>query len=275
MEHTLIQKLSQLMQENQDVALVTVTDTEGSSPRGKGSMMLVDKEGNLIEGTIGGGAVEEKAKQDAAICIRRGISKAVHYALHPKAKENALPMICGGNMDVFIKVFTRQDSLLIIGGGHIGTKLSKIAKILNYHVTVIDHRKEFASKERFPEADECLVGDIEDILVKYPIDEKTNIVIVTHGHRYDQEALEAVINSPAGYIGMIGSQKKVLTCFNNLEEKGISKNRIAAIHAPIGLDIGGEKPEEIALAIMSEIQSVKYNKSGSYLKIGNSESSGA
>jgi xanthine dehydrogenase accessory factor len=269
MEHILIQKLSQLIQENHDVALVTVTDTQGSSPRGKGSMMLVDKEGNLIEGTIGGGAVEEKAKQDAAICIRRGISKAIHYGLHPTAKENALPMICGGNMDVFIKVFTKQDSLLIIGAGHIGTKLSKIAKILDYHVTIIDNREEFASEERFPEADERLVGDIEDILTNYPIDEKTNIVIVTHGHRYDQQALEAVIDSPAGYIGMIGSQKKVVTCFKNLEEKGIAKSRIAAIHAPIGLDIGGEKPEEIALAIMAEIQSVKYNKSGSFLKARN------
>ncbi|QEK13064.1 XshC-Cox1-family protein [Crassaminicella thermophila] len=267
MEQKLVKELLLCLEENKDVALVTVVDAQGSSPRGKGSMMLVDQEGNLIEGTIGGGAIEEKAKEDALECINRGISKSVHYELNKSNKKDSLPMICGGSVDVFIKVFKSKDELLIVGAGHIGFKLSKMADLLGYRVVIIDDREEYACKERFPEADALIVGDIEKNLREYPIGEKTNIVIVSHGHKHDQEALEAVIDSGARYIGMIGSIKKVIASFEKLKKKGIKAEKLSKVHAPIGIDIGGETPEEISLSIMAEIQAVKYNKKGSFLKL--------
>lgn len=265
MEIKVMEKLSECINHGQDVALVTVTNAEGSSPRGVGSMMIVDAEGKLIEGTIGGGAVEQKAKQDGAECIRRGISKTIHYELNLSNSENALHMACGGNVDVFFKVFKGRDELVIVGAGHIGDKLSKMAHILGYHITIIDERAECANKERFPEADELKVGDIGEILGNQPVSDKTNIVIITHGHKYDQIALERVIYSKARYIGMIGSKNKISLCFGNMVEKGIEKGLLSKVHAPIGLDIGGETPEEIAVAIMAQIQAVKYNKLGGSL----------
>ncbi|GAA0181694.1 XdhC/CoxI family protein [Clostridium sediminicola] len=262
MEIHLVKKLSQSLEENKDVALVTITNVHGSSPRGKGSMMLVDKDGDLLEGTIGGGAVEEKAKSDAAECIKRGISKSIYYVLDQDKGSDSLQMACGGDIDIFVKVFHSSEQLIIVGAGHIAVKLSKVAGILGYKITIIDDRKEFATRERFPEAQEIMVGDVGENLRKCSIEEKTNIVIVTHGHNDDQIALEAVIDSKSRYIGMIGSFKKVKESFKALEDKGFSQEKINKVHAPIGIDIGGEKPEEIALSIMAEIQAVEYGKIG-------------
>lgn len=258
-------KLSECINQGLDVALVTVTNAQGSSPRGVGSMMIVDADGSLIEGTIGGGAVEEKAKEDGAECIKRGISKTIHYELNSSNNENALHMACGGSIDVFLKVFKSQDELVIVGAGHIGDKLSKIAHIVGYHITIIDERVECANKEKFPEADTLKVGSIEEILENYPVSDKTNIVIITHGHKYDQIALEKVIDSSARYIGMIGSKTKIALVFESMTEKGIKENLLSKVYAPIGLDIGGETPEEIAVAIIAQMQAVKYNKSGGSL----------
>jgi xanthine dehydrogenase accessory factor len=268
MDSKIIQELAQRLDNNEPIAMVTITRTEGSSPRGVGSMMLIDWEGKLLAGTIGGGVLEEKAKEDAAECIRRGISKTATYELNLNSgKENILPMACGGRVDVFIKVFRSQGHLIIVGAGHIGVKLCSLAKILDYHVTVMDDRPKVATKERFPGADEIIVGDISEILQQYPINERSSIVIVTHGHRYDEEALETVVDSTAGYIGMIGSRQKVETCFQHLLAKGVSEERLSRVYAPIGIDIGGETPEEIALSIMAEIQSVRYGKSVPSMKL--------
>ncbi|RKL61511.1 XshC-Cox1-family protein [Thermoanaerobacteraceae bacterium SP2] len=266
MEGSLIKKLSQLLDEQQNIALVTITNSFGSCPRGVGAMMIVDSAGNLVDGTIGGGAVEEKAQQDAAECIRRGISKTISYVLDEKAEKESLPMMCGGRVDVFIQVFRRQDKLIIAGAGHIAEKLYKMAKILGYSVTILDDRQEMITKDKFPDADELLLGDIPSNLKMLSIDENTNIVIVTHGHKYDAMALETVINSPARYIGMIGSINKVKTCFEILKQKGISEEKLSQVYSPIGIDLGGETPEEISLAIIAEMQAVKYGKEVPSLK---------
>lgn len=256
-----ISKLSEFYQRNIPVALIIVVDVDGSTPRGTGSMMLVDEKGNLVAGTIGGGALEERAKKDAINCIKRKKSKLIKYDLNGSSKnENTVPMICGGETSIFIKVISPKDHLIIAGGGHISYKLSKLAKILGYTVTILDYRKEMLTKDRFPEADKLILGDIPENLSKISINPNTNIVIVTHGHRFDQECLETVIDTDAKYIGMIGSKNKVKTCLKNLKDKGISEDKLSKVYAPIGLNIGGETPEEIALSIMAEIQAVKYKK---------------
>ncbi|WP_041591475.1 XdhC/CoxI family protein [Tepidanaerobacter acetatoxydans] len=260
-----IEKLACMIAQNEPAALVTVVESSGSTPRGPGSMMLVDKKGVLLEGTIGGGILEERAKSDAAECLRVKESKLFFYELGAE-NEKSLPMICGGNIRYFVKVFPKKKRLIIIGAGHVGEKLCKMANILGYTIIVVDDRENRATKENFPEASQLLVGDILENLRKVSIDENTCIVIVTHAHKYDQAVLEAVIDSNALYIGMIGSVSKVRTCFENLREKGISNELIGKVYSPIGLDIGGESPEEIALSIMAQIQAITYNKSVPHMK---------
>lgn len=260
MEQALIGTLMTCFKDNRPVALITVTQAQGSIPRGVGSMMIVDDEGTLVAGTIGGGAVEAKAMDEGAMCIRQGISKQAHYELTTTDRADSLNMICGGNVDIFIQVFKEQEEILIVGAGHIGHTLSRLAKVLGYRVAVADSREAFASRERFPEADILLDGEIGKSLKAYPIGPGTNIVILTHGHIHDQEALEAVIHTNARYIGMIGSRKKIKGIFDNLRDQGVSEGKLEAVHAPIGIDIGGETPEEISLGILAEIQAIRNGK---------------
>jgi len=258
--------IAEKVRKDEKIAVVTIVGAKGSSPRGVGSMMVVDIQGKLLSGTIGGGLLEEKSKEEARLCIKKGISKLTSYSLDKEADgENVLDMICGGEADVFIQVLSKQKKLLIIGGGHIGLVLYKLASIVGFNVSVIDNRKEFADKARFPSAT-VLHGDVKTILKDYDIDINTSVVIVSHGHRSDEAALGCVVKKDAGYIGMIGSVEKNAQCFGHLLEKGITQRQLNKVYAPIGLDIGGDGPEEIALAIMAEIQAVGYDRNAGFLR---------
>jgi len=151
------------------------------------------------------------------------------------------------------------------GPGHIAEKLCKIAHVLGYAITVLDHRRDRLNAKLLPHVENFVQGDIKENLRNIHIDSSTYIVIATHGHKFDQDALEAALGRGAKYIGMIGSKNKIETCFNNLINKGFKEEDLSRVHTPIGLDLGGEAPEEIALAIMAEIQAVKYGKDAPYL----------
>jgi len=265
-ERKVLLKLNECLEINKSVAIVTVIRVEGSTPRGVGSMMLVDKEGNILEGTIGGGVLEQKAKKDAVDCIKRKESLLIDYKLDRDSKTgNVLPMACGGNVSLFIKVYNSRDKLILAGGGHIAEKIAKMANILGYSITVLDSREERLNSELYPGVHSLVLGNIVENLENMDIGDDTFIVIVTHGHKHDQDVLERVLKSNAKYIGMIGSKNKVRTTFENLLEKGYSKEELSRVYAPIGLDLGGETPEEIALSIMAEIQALKYGKEAPHL----------
>lgn len=255
----ILQKLNSFIENNEPIAMVTIVDTDGSTPRGIGSTMLVDKSGNLLDGTIGGGALEEEAKKDAVKQIVTGKSRLIEYKLDNSKNSNALPMTCGGNVSIFVKVYKPQERLIIAGAGHVSEKVAKLANFLGYQVIVMDDRKERLNHEIFPESVELVHGDIVQNLQKAEIANDTMVIIVTHGHEYDQEALKVVLRSEAKYIGMIGSISKIKTCFRNLLSKGYTEEELLKVYTPIGINIGGETPEEIALSIMVEIQAIKYN----------------
>lgn len=265
MESAVIKRLLTAIEKREAVALVTVTNKVGSGPRDKGSMMLINQNGELLAGTIGGGGVEEKAKKDAVLCLENQTSSAFSYELTLKKTEKSLGMACGGAVDVFIKVFSAGKSLVIFGAGHIGMVLSSMAKLLEYHVTVIDERSDYATRERFETADIVESGNIREILSNLELSANTSVVIVTHGHTHDLEVLRAVLKHDVAYIGMIGSKTKVGYCFKTLLEEGVDEARLSQVHAPIGLDIGGDTPSEIALSIMAEIQAVQFGKQGPYV----------
>lgn len=256
-----LSKLNQCLDKNESVAIITIVEAEGSTPRGVGSSMLVDEEGNILEGTIGGGVLEQKARKDAVNYIKKRQSSLIDYNLNRDSKTgNILPMACGGQVSLFIKVYSSREKLILVGAGHVAEKIAKMANILGYSITVLDSREERLNDQLFPNVENLILGNIVENLKKVDIDHNTFIIIVTHGHKYDQDALEVVLKSNAKYIGMIGSKNKVKTTFDNLLEKSSSKEDLSKVYSPIGLDLGGETPEEIALSIMAEIQAVKYGK---------------
>jgi len=164
--------------------------------------------------------------------------------------------------EIFIEPFIPPPVLLIAGAGHIAAPLAALGSLMNFSVSVTDDRASFANRERFPTAKQILVGDIEAILRGYPITPRTHIVLVTRAHAHDVHGLRAVIDSPAAYIGMIGSQRRVWAVFKLLHDEGVSAEKLARVRAPIGLDLGGSTPEEIALSIMSEIILLRHHGSG-------------
>ncbi|HDP36433.1 MAG TPA: xanthine dehydrogenase [Candidatus Atribacteria bacterium] len=243
------------------IALVTVVETKGSTPRGGGAKMLVNKDG-LIAGTIGGGVTEARVIEEAKQAMKEGKGRFLVYHLTKEQAALDEGAICGGEMKVFIDVLQPKEEVLIFGAGHIAVYVSKLMKMIGFKVTVIDDREEFANKERFPEADEIIAEDIKKALSHLKITHSTYIIVVTRGHLRDEEALGSVIRSNAAYIGMIGSRKKNATVFQHLEEQEVSAQELKKVHAPIGIDIGAQTPEEIAVSIMAEVIQVRREKKG-------------
>lgn len=157
------------------------------------------------------------------------------------------------------------DQLIIAGSGNVAVNIYRFAAIVGYRITVIGHIAENLTRERFPQAHQLLLGNVVELLSSCEITEETSIVLVTHQHEFDEEALCAVINSPARYIGVLGNKRKVTAYYSKLSTLGIPEEVINRIHIPIGLDLGGERAVEIALAAVAEIQAVKYGRPGGFL----------
>lgn len=254
----IFEEIVKIRSEGGRAAIVTITSVKGSTPRAEGSKMLVRSDGSIL-GSIGGGSAEAQVCRDAIDVMQEGKSRILQYDLTGKeAAEGG--MICGGTMEVFIEPIVTDPVLYIFGGGHISFTISKIGKILGFRVVVIDDREEFANPERFPEADETMARDLDDVFSNLVLDGFSYVVIVTRGHLLDEKVLEWAVKTDARYIGMIGSRKKNRIVFSHLESKGITKELLETVHAPIGIDINAETPEEIAVSIMAEIIMVRREK---------------
>lgn len=173
-----------------------------------------------------------------------------------------------GDVDVYFEVLASPPRLVIVGAGHIAVPLARMGKLLDFEVVVVDDRPEYASHSRFPDADQIDVGPYRATLGKVPIDSDSYIVLVTRGHVHDRACLEQVIDSPAAYIGMIGSKRRVRTVIEQIRASGGNEERLKRVRAPIGLDIGSRTPAEIALAIMAEIIQVRRGGNAESLTIG-------
>jgi xanthine dehydrogenase accessory factor len=239
-------------------ALVTIVRANGSTPQRVGAKMLVYEDGRTV-GTIGGGCYENDACLKAREALREGRPQLVRYDLNDDlAAESGL--ICGGQMDVFIEPIVPAASLFVIGAGHVGYHTARLGALVGFSVTVVDDRAKFANAERFPDASEVVVDEIPTWLAEHPLPNGAYAVVVTRGHRQDLEALRPLLSQPLRYIGLIGSRAKIARLYDALVEEGVGADRLAAVHAPIGLDIGAVTPEEIAIAIVAELVAVKYGK---------------
>lgn len=205
-------------------------------------------------------ALDSIAASDALSALAERRSRLRSYRIVGDSAEPA--RLQAGDADVFYDVLSRPPRLIIAGAGHIAQPLAALAHILDFEVAVLDDRAEYATRDRFPAVNEILIGPYRATLASMMIGGDTHIVLVTRGHVHDQACLEAVLDSPAAYIGMIGSKRRVRTVLDHLRVEGRSAERLGRIRAPIGLDIGARTPAEIALAIMAEIVQVRQGGSG-------------
>lgn len=245
------EEIVRIRQEGGVAALATIVWVKGSTPRAEGSKMLVRSNGSIL-GSVGGGCLEAEVWQAAMKVIEEGTPKVLNFDLTGR-EETHEGLICGGTMQVFIEPILSQPTVYLFGAGHVGFAVSKIAKMTGFRVAVIDDRPAYANAERFPDANDFYIEDPAVMVPKLKINKASYLVVACRGHLEDQRVLEQAVKTPAGYIGMIGSKKKVKTVFSNLKAKGIPKETLDRIHAPIGLPIATETPEEIAVSIMAEI----------------------
>lgn len=167
--------------------------------------------------------------------------------------------------DFFVEIYVKNPQLIILGGGHVSQPVAKIGKMLGFHVTVMDDREEFVTKERFPDADRLIQGTYEEIPEKIPVYENAYYVIVTRGHLGDSASARQILKRPYVYLGMIGSRNKVKLTREKLLREGFTEDQLNTIHAPIGLPIGGHMPAEIAVSITAEIVQEKNKYNVSYI----------
>jgi xanthine dehydrogenase accessory factor len=311
-----LSELEEWTRSREEVALATVIETWGSSPRPLGSKMVVTRSGKMA-GSVSNGCIEGAVFEEAQKVLESGEPKVAAFGVADDVAFE-VGLACGGHIevfvqplgpvhqqliamlrreeaatlrtnlvtgeseltqgtgsgtelarrdgDVFIEPFRRPAHLVIIGAIHIAIPLHRLAKLMGYRVTVIDARAKFATKERFPEADELIVAWPDVAMGRLAIDNSTYVVILTHDPKFDLPALRSVLGKEVGYIGAIGSRKTNLTRFDALRAEGFTEEQISRVHGPIGLDLGSRAAEETALGILAEITAARFGGSGSSMR---------
>ncbi|MBI4657139.1 MAG: XdhC family protein [Elusimicrobia bacterium] len=258
----IIKALSEAIDSGRDAALVTVISVAGSTPRETAAKMIVYADAS-IEGTIGGGGFEALAIKQAVECVKKRKGGKFSFELTPKG----IGALCMGRMEIFIDVYNNPLKVLILGAGHVGQKIYEVCHAAGYPCAVADDRQEFANIERFPHASEILIERPDRAVKPVKPDKNTYIVIVTRGHALDRECLRESMKTRAAYIGMIGSAEKVGETFRILGKKKIYPSKDSRVHSPIGLNIGGKTPGEIAISVLAEIIKLHYGRDGRHMKI--------
>jgi len=229
-------------------AIATIVECRGSSPQKQGAKMLVRDDGS-ITGTLGGGCLEADVVQAAVMAMTDGKPMTLPFEL----TEHEGGLVCGGTVLVYIEPVLLEPQLVILGAGHVGKMLSRLARFTGYRVTVVDDREEYANRENIPDASDLLVTEFGRAFDKIPCDGNTFIVIATRGHNHDLDAVKAALRTDARYVGLLGSKRKKALLFKALEEAGFSREDISRVIIPVGLPIGSVSPEEIAVSIMAQI----------------------
>ena len=296
----------------EEIALATVVETWGSSPRPLGSRMAVTRSGKMA-GSVSNGCIEGAVFDEAQKVLKSGQAKIAAFGVADDVAFD-VGLACGGHIEVFvqplspvhrqlidllradkpatlrtnlvsrevelisgsprgselahrdgdwfIEPFRRPAHLVIVGAIHIAIPLHRLAKLMGYRVTVVDARAKFATKERFPDADELVIAWPDEALAKIDLDSSTYVVILTHDPKFDLPALRSVLGKEVGYIGAIGSRKTNANRFDALRAEGFTEEQIGRVHGPIGLDLGSRGAEETALGILAEVTAVRFGGTG-------------
>jgi len=317
MMREVLSELTEWTKAGEEIALATVVETWGSSPRPLGSKMVVTRSGKMA-GSVSNGCIEGAVFDEAQKVLKNREPKVAAFGVADHVAFE-VGLACGGHIevfveplgpvheqliamlqrdeqatlrtnlvtgeadlvegwtppgselahrdgDLFVEPFRRPAHMIIVGAIHIAIPLHRLAKLMGYRVTVVDARAKFATKERFPEADELIVDWPDEAIAKLVIDNSSYVVILTHDPKFDLPALRSVLTKDAGYIGAIGSRKTNQNRFDALRAEGFTEEQLARVHGPIGLDLGSRGAEETALGIMAEITSVRFGGSGSAMR---------
>ena len=244
-------------------ALLTVVKIYGAAPCAPGTKVFVRDDGGLL-GTFGGRQTDARARADGLQALASGETTLLTYHLDPEGGESVGS--CGATLEIFVEPIRPEPRLILAGSGYVAQALARLATTIGWRVSLLDDRSEFVQAATLPDSVTLTVGDIPELLPSLAPDAMTALVIVTRGHKVDQEALEAALATPAGYVGMIGSPGKVRTIFRKLLRKGVAPEALANVHAPVGLDLGARTPDEIALSIAAELLMWRRGGSGASLR---------
>jgi xanthine dehydrogenase accessory factor len=309
-------ELEEWTRAGEEIALATVVETWGSSPRPLGSKMVVTRSGKMA-GSVSNGCIEGAVFEEAQEVLHTKRPKVAAFGVADDVAFE-VGLACGGHIEVFVQPLThtheqliamlerneaatlrtnlatgevdlssgapsgselarregdwfiepmrRPAHLVIVGAIHIAIPLHRLAKLMGYRVTVVDARAKFATRMRFPEADELMVSWPDEALSKLTLDNSTYVVILTHDPKFDLPALRSVLGRDVGYIGAIGSRKTNQNRFDALRAEGFTEDQLSHVHGPVGLDLGGRGAEETALGILAEITAVRFGGSGAFMR---------
>jgi xanthine dehydrogenase accessory factor len=252
------------------VLVATIIDAPAGVEPVPGTKLLLRADGSRL-GSFGGGPLEEAVAEDCATVLGEFPRRIVQALYYRPDGASIHRLEAKGGADAFgvmVEIIEAPVTLLIVGGGHIGLSLATIGAHCGFSVAVVDDRTTYANPERFPMADKTLAGEVGEILRDFPIGGNTYIVLVSRGHKVDELALREVVHRGAGYVGMIGSRRRVATVLRHMAEEGIPLEVLERVYTPIGFDLGAETPEEIAVSIMAEIIAVRRGGSGRPMREG-------
>jgi len=260
---SIFQALAELETKNESAALCTVVRSQGSTPRNSTSKMLVYEDGSTI-GTVGGGELESRVFEAAMQSLIDGKPQFLEYKMADPSRGDV--GVCGGTVEVFVEPILPPPTIVIIGGGHVGKAVVYLAKWIGFRVVVSDDRHEFCNPEEVPGADAYYPVPMEKLLQEFKVTNQTYFVLATRGVTIDVPGLPGLLDTDAAYIGVIGSKRRWKTTVKKLKEAGISDEKIARVHSPIGLELQAETPEEIAVSIMAEILMLRGGGTGKQMK---------
>jgi xanthine dehydrogenase accessory factor len=246
----LLAELSDAVGRARPVVVATIVDTARSVPRHAGAKMLVYGDGTT-SGTVGGGQVEALIRADALVALDDGATRLKQYTLEDP--ERGDPGICGGTMTISLEPYMPPHTIFVVGCGHVGRAVVDLAHWLGYRTVATDDRAELVTDESMPNAEVRFVGTVQEALAAEPVHENTSIVVVTRSHDMDVEIVPLLLETPARYIGVMGSTRRWAATRERLIESGVPAGEIDRVHVPIGINIGAETVEEIAVSIMSEV----------------------
>jgi len=260
---SIYQALSEIESNNGSAALCTVVKSEGSTPRHVGSKMLVYLDGKFI-GTVGGGELENRVRQVAAETLNDGQARHLHYNMSDPSRGD--PGVCGGQVEVFVEPILPAPMVIVIGAGHVGKAVAHLAKWMGFRVAVSDDRAEFCNAETIPDADAYHPVAMAKLTEHVEVTRQTYLILTTRGSSVDAAGLSPLLETEAAYIGVIGSKRRWMETVKALKSQGVSEEKIARVHSPIGLELQAETPEEIAVSIMAEILMLRNKGTGKPMK---------
>ena len=262
---SIYQVLADLEEKNLSGAVCTIIHSQGSTPRHEGSKMLVYPDGKTL-GSIGGGELESRVIAEANNAINDGKTRLLTYNMTDTQKGD--PGVCGGQLQIYIEPVRPNATIVVIGAGHVGKAVAHLASWLGFRVVINDDRADLCNPDSIPGGNEYYPIPMSELPRHFTITSSTYLVLLTRGVEVDLEGLPTLLDTPAAYIGVIGSRRRWAVTRKKLLEMGINEQKISSVHSPMGLDIKAEKPEEIALSIMAEIMLLHHGADGKPLSQG-------